>query len=236
LVDYGIRYPDCRRLSHRRSFARRPSYCGALPRGIYRKREQLIQSTVAEGIYLAIVSIATALICGGLICLFVKLRKGIKISGYLAFKPLPSAALLKWLGVVMLLWALSDLTGLALKRDIVPPFMIKAYSTAGNLAVFWLGIALAAPVFEELFFRGFIFAGWSASRLGPVSTIFLTAALWASIHQQYDLYDIAVIGATGVALGAARLKTGSLYMPILMHCLQNVIATTEVWIVARTAG
>jgi len=182
----------------------------------------------SDGFYLAIASLATAVICSGLIFLFVMIRRGITVSDYLGLKLPRALEVLKWLGVAVVLWALCDTASLLLKRDVVPDFMIKAYISAGNLPLFWLGIVVAAPLFEELFFRGFLFAGWSASRLGPISTILLTAVLWASIHQQYDAYDIFVIGLTGVLLGLARFKTGSLYTPILMHCLQNFIATVEV--------
>lgn len=203
------------------------------PGGSVETASKLIQSTVAEGFYLAIVSIATAFVCGGLIFLLAGVRKGISVSDYLGLKSPRSTAIFKWLGVAVALWALCDTSSVLLKRNVVPDFMVKAYLTAGSVPLFWLGIAVAAPVFEELFFIGFIFAGWARSRLRPTGTIFLTAALWAAIHQQYDFYDMTMIGVMGILLGFARLQTGSLYTPILMHCLQNLIATTELWLFAR---
>src|SRR5581483_4537308 len=174
------------------------------PGGSVETASKLIQSTVAEGFYLAIVSIATAFVCGGLIFLLAGVRKGISVSDYLGLKSPRSTAIFKWLGVAVALWALCDTSSVLLKRNVVPDFMVKAYLTAGSVPLFWLGIAVAAPVFEELFFRGFIFAGWARSRLRPTGTIFLTAALWAAIHQQYDFYDMTMIGVMGILLGFTR--------------------------------
>jgi len=41
-------------------------------------------------------------------------------------------------------------------------------------------------LFEELFFRGFLFRGLSSSFMGPVGAVLVTSALWALIHTQYD--------------------------------------------------
>ena len=45
---------------------------------------------------------------------------------------------------------------------------------------------------------------------------------------QYDLYGVATIFVSGLLLGYARLKTGSLYPTLFLHGLMNLIATVEV--------
>ena len=47
------------------------------------------------------------------------------------------------------------------------------------------------PVFEELFFRGFLLEGFRRTFLGTTGAVVLTSLLWAVIHTQYDLYYMA---------------------------------------------
>jgi hypothetical protein len=96
------------------------------------------------------------------------------------------------------------------------------------MALLWVAVALAAPLFEELFFRGFLFRGLCGSALGAAGAIVVTAALWALIHVQYDGYEIASIFAFGLVLGIARHRSGSTWTPIGMHALLNFIAMTQV--------
>ena len=64
--------------------------------------------------------------------------------------------------------------------------------------------------------------------------IVLTALIWAVLHRQYDLFDMANIFAAGLLFGCARLRTNSIYPCLLMHGLMNLIATIEVAMVIRT--
>jgi uncharacterized protein len=81
-----------------------------------------------------------------------------------------------------------------------------------------------APAFEEALFRGFLFAGFSQSRIGVPGTVILTSLLWASLHIQYDLYNIAMIFFLGIGLGIVRAKTNSLWSTFLMHGFWNLVA------------
>ena len=54
------------------------------------------------------------------------------------------------------------------------------------------------------------------------------SALWSLLHIPYDTYDIAVTFILGIVLGIARVKTDSLWSPLLLHSLVNLIVTVEV--------
>lgn len=190
----------------------------------------------SNGLYLSAASIATALVCSGLIFLFAWLRRRITVSDYLGLKRVPAAALWRWILVIVLFAVVYDVSNFLLGQDIVPQVMVEAYVTAGIVSLFWISVVVAAPIFEELFFRGFIFAGLAASRLGPKWTIGLTAIIWGSIHLQYDLYDVSTICVLGIFLGVARVKTGSVYAPMAMHALLNLFATIEVALLTRASG
>jgi hypothetical protein len=91
----------------------------------------------------------------------------------------------------------------------------------------WVAVVVCAPWGEEIFFRGFLFKGWLHTSLGGWGTVVLTSLIWAAIHTHYDLYAITTVFAAGLLLGYARLRTGSLYPPILMHTLMNVVAMVQ---------
>jgi uncharacterized protein len=131
--------------------------------------------------------------------------------------------------VVGVLLALADGLARLAGRDVVSPFQIDSYRAAraaGDLLVLWLAVSVIAPVVEEVTFRGFLYRGW-AGALGPGGAVVATSLLWALLHVQYDAFDIAQIFVLGLALGWIRWRSGSTVLTILLHMLNNVIATIE---------
>jgi membrane protease YdiL (CAAX protease family) len=91
----------------------------------------------------------------------------------------------------------------------------------------WLALIVAAPLFEETFFRGFLFKGFESSFIGPSGAVLATAGLWAVIHAQYNLYEMTIIFCLGLLLGGARRATGTLSVPLALHAVVNLVATIE---------
>lgn len=91
----------------------------------------------------------------------------------------------------------------------------------------YLGVGIGAPLVEEFIFRGMLWRGWRASRLGLPGTLILTSFLWALPHVQYPVVTICYIFVLGLVLGLAREKTGSIWVPVWMHALNNGIATIQ---------
>lgn len=94
-----------------------------------------------------------------------------------------------------------------------------AFSTHPATTV--LAVALAAPVVEELLFRG---AGWNLLHraFGTGWTLALTTLSFALVHgNQYALPGLLAVAATGLALGLVRVRTGSVAACILAHALVN---------------
>jgi membrane protease YdiL (CAAX protease family) len=198
--------------------------------------DEYFRGIESNGLYLSVATIASALACGALILFFAKLRRGMTISEYLRLTPVPAAQLFKWLLIVALFVVASDVTNLILGRQVVPRFMSEVYATAGNLPLLWLALIIAAPLLEELFFRGFLFAGLASSRLGDAWTIGITSFAWGVIHTQYEVIDVFTICALGVILGLARLKTDSVYTPIALHSFTNLVATVETSLLGKTGS
>ncbi len=90
-----------------------------------------------------------------------------------------------------------------------------------------LAIIVLAPVAEEIFFRGFFFAGlrqkWS---LWP--SALLSGAVFGLVHAPTG--PTAAIPLAGLGVGLAWLynKTGSIYPSMLAHFLNNAIAISVV--------
>jgi membrane protease YdiL (CAAX protease family) len=85
------------------------------------------------------------------------------------------------------------------------------------------GIAIGAPLAEELTFRGQIFAALSRSRLGLPGAAVLTSLVWASIHITEPLYAIGLIFVMGLALSLLLIRFGSLWVTFACHAVWNGI-------------
>jgi CAAX protease family protein len=141
------------------------------------------------------------------------------------------AAAALWILVMFLLGY--DALTYVLGRDIVTPFQVDTYrsaQSAGMLPVFWFALVIAAPVAEEIMFRGFLFRGWVTSERMAIPAILIISALFAAIHIQYDWFGILQVFFIGLLLGIVRWRTGSTTLTILMHVLANLWATVETMI------
>jgi len=198
--------------------------------------EAYAKSLSSNGFCLAISVIVSGLICIPLTLLFTKLRKNISIKNYIGFREPLTREWVKWLLILAAFLFLSDAVSLLLHQPIVPPFMVDAYKTASFLPALLFAIIIVAPIFEEIFFRGFLFQGIRYSRLGPIGAIGMTSFFWAIIHLQYDVYGITTLFALGLLLGIARLKTGSIHLLMVMHSVTSLVATIEMVLYIHFTG
>lgn len=190
--------------------------------------ETLFTTLGANGFVLALGISAAMVLCVSLILLFTWLRRGVTVRKYLHLNPVSIQVLARWLGLIFICAVAWDSVALLLGRAVIPEFMLQVYQTAYIMPLLWFALIVAAPLFEELFFRGFLFEGIRHSRFGAAGALVLTSLVWAVIHLQYDVYEIGAIFILGLVLGAARLKTGSIYTAIAMHAFTNLLATIEV--------
>lgn len=186
------------------------------------------QSLESNGLFLALMTCVSAPLVIGLSLLFAKIRKNITIKEYLSLNSIGWRQFVKWTLILLLFIVCSEALTFALGRPIVSDFMLNAYHTVHFTPLLWLGFIIAAPLYEEIFFRGFLFKGIENSRAGPIGAVIITSLAWSSLHVQYDFIIIVCIFAGGLLLGWARLKTNSIYIPIAMHVLQNLLATIVV--------
>lgn len=188
----------------------------------------LAERLEANGLVLAIATLVSAPLCIGLICLFIRLRRNASIRAYLHLTRPRWRTLVFWCGLTVVFVYGIDFLKSLLDRPTVPTFTTDVYGTAYFLPLLYLAIVVAAPLFEEIFFRGFMFQGIQHSRLGAVGAVLIPSIIWAVIHSQYDVYDMAGIFVFGLLLSVAQLITRSLYVAIAMHALNNILALISV--------
>ena len=171
-----------------------------------------------------------------LVLLFARMRPGLAVRDYLNLVPMGVGTLFAWLGLTLIVLALYHLFSMVVKPQDVSGMYLRLYETAGHPALFWLAIVIVAPVFEELFFRGFMFRGLRESRLGDWGAVAITSLLWAVIHFQYDAKLIGFIFALGIFLGVARVRQGSVWLTIALHAAVNLVAGIEILLLGESLG
>jgi uncharacterized protein len=182
----------------------------------------LATSLMTNGQMISIAAILSAAAGLGFIYLFVKIRRGFSFREYLELKPIGGRTILILFAVLLGILGLSTFVG-----QYVPQqnnnFTIDVYKSAGWLPLLWFAIVVCAPVFEESFFRGFLFVSLKDSAIGPIGTIIFTGLLFAGLHAlQYDMYGVAVVFVLGIVFGLVRYLTGSLWSTIILHAIWNM--------------
>ncbi|MEN9239860.1 MAG: type II CAAX endopeptidase family protein [Thermostichales cyanobacterium SZTDM-1c_bins_54] len=88
----------------------------------------------------------------------------------------------------------------------------------GPRLLFWAVVALCAPIFEELLFRGLVLTTWSQNR--PMwQAVVGSGLLFAVAH--LNLADVLPLTMLGIILGTVYSHSRNLLAPILLHSLWN---------------
>lgn len=123
---------------------------------------------------------------------------------------------------VLLVLVAALLSSLVLRPDQNPQRelqeLVRGLSGWGPNLVLFATVALVAPCFEELLFRGFLLP--VLARHQPMAlALALSALLFGAIHLQPA--GLPVLSTLGLAMGLAMRHTGSLRTPILVHGAWN---------------
>jgi membrane protease YdiL (CAAX protease family) len=191
---------------------------------------QVVEEFVSTGWMMAIATWASLPCTVGTMYFFVRLRRRWKFGEYLGWEPVPATKTALWLAAAVTFAVMNDVLCRLSGIEIVSDFQRQITETAGWAPLVWSAVVLAAPLGEEFFFRGLLFRGLQATRLGNVGTMLITSLVWAAIHTQYNFAGVFAIFVFGCLLGTARAVTGSCRLAVWMHLLLNVIATAEVYV------
>ena len=155
---------------------------------------------------------------------------GWRVSDYLALvAPDRGDAIKATVALVVFVMVFDAITYL-IGKDIVTPFQIDLYknaATSNSLLIMWAALVIAAPVGEEIVFRGFLYRGWAQTPRAVLPAIVVISVLWAVIHTQYDWFGVFQIFLIGLLLGWIRWRSGSTLLTIGLHALINAWATVQ---------
>lgn len=189
--------------------------------------EQLGEIVGSSGLVMSIGFIAALPVVVGLSVLFAHLRKGITVRQYLGLSPITLRQAGGWLAALVVFSVVEDIFYTLVGAPIVHPSSIQMYESAVFPPLLIFTIIVCGPIVEECFFRGFLFKGLMHSAIGIAGATIATALIWSLIHTQYEWCGIVMIFVGGLLLGIARIRTGSILTPLLMHCAMNLIASVQ---------
>jgi hypothetical protein len=177
--------------------------------------------------WVLIVVVAAGYGCGcGILVLAIWLSR-LTIGDYLALRiPRLSDVLIGLAGIAVLSVAYSYVARLSGPSS-ASQFLLDLYhgaNVSGGLSILAIALVVLAPVSEEVFVRGFLLRGWTASRLGPIGAVVLTSLVWTALHAGYDALALIDIFFAGLWLGWIRLRSGSTLATMILHASQNAAA------------
>jgi membrane protease YdiL (CAAX protease family) len=136
--------------------------------------------------------------------------------------------LLRWLGITLAAVAAMDGVMWLARGHVAGPPELERYRAAVSPVLPWFATVVVTPLFEEALFRGFLLPPLAATALGRGGAVALAAVIPAMAHAYDDPWRLGSLVVLGCLYGAARLGTGSLAIPFVMHVLANVLAMAAV--------
>jgi membrane protease YdiL (CAAX protease family) len=95
----------------------------------------------------------------------------------------------------------------------------------GTMAMLVAAVAIFAPLFEEIVFRGFLFRNLR-DYLGTTGAVLLSALLFGLAHM--DLQNLIPLTTIGICLALLYEYSGSLLVPILVHAIWNAMTVLRI--------
>lgn len=159
--------------------------------------------------------------------LIIRLRGG-NSRQYLALTPFSFSVGMGLLGLLLIFMIGSQ--ALTYFLDETPlVFVDPLYQSVSSVWLLIFAMVVVAPLYEELVFRGILWSAIaeqfdissSSKYRGAVVASIVTSLIFAVIHVQYGIYEISTIIVLALIFCYARVKSGSLLLPILLHMINN---------------
>jgi len=197
---------------------------GSLPAAQRDDMAALAEHFTSDGLVLSVSTFVGGLVAIGLVVLWSHLRRW-PWREYLALRRCSlRVAVPSFIGLAVILAVSHISLGAAEQQG--TDFMVRVYQSAGFLPLLYLALIVVAPLWEELFFRGFMHRGLVAG-MGAAPAIIICSTFWALMHVQYNMVLIFWIFLIGLFFGAVRERTGSTSLVILLHAIMNLLAVVE---------
>lgn len=98
----------------------------------------------------------------------------------------------------------------------------------------FLSGVIAAPIFEEVIFRGFLFLGLQ-KRIGVGWAALISSVLFGIVHIQYDFWGILGVTAFGLICTWLTWRTQSIKTGIIFHAIGNLLISIDVFLYYQMA-
>lgn len=165
------------------------------------------------------------------------LRYGRPVFSSLGWRRTNVNLLVAGAGGVGLAFALSAFASLVKTPKIPLPFE-QMTNSPFSFALFAIMAAAIAPIFEELFFRGFV-QPLLCRTFGVVAGILVTAALFGALHapEYSDAWQYALtVALAGAAFGWLRERTKSIIPGTVMHGCFNAVSVIALVVSKHAKG
>jgi membrane protease YdiL (CAAX protease family) len=130
------------------------------------------------------------------------------------------ASALKWMGAAIGLYLLF---AFAYSLLIVEPHQKDIAKDFGTIPVQILLIVIAAPISEEVCFRGMLFGGLR-EKLPRLGAAMITGLVFGGLHALTGVSAVPPLIVFGFLLALLYEKTGSIVPGIILHMLNNSVA------------
>ncbi|HPE94592.1 MAG TPA: CPBP family intramembrane metalloprotease [Bacillota bacterium] len=136
---------------------------------------------------------------------------------------------------------LAIFAGMSAMLSVIFIFDITGYEKINTLsfdnapgAIMLATALIAAPIAEELIFRGFVFSKMRDKGISFVFTVIFTSVIFGMIHG--NPVQILYAGAFGLLLGLFRAKYDNLWLCMLMHCCANFAGSFPIAALGKAAS
>ena len=104
--------------------------------------------------------------------------------------------------------------------DLIPDLIAPQGFVWVHFIATLLVAGIIAPIAEELIFRGVIYS-WLRSHLNMPLAILCSSAMFGLVHAGYPYPLMVLVGVMGAVFAWSFERTGSLWVPIVLHSAQN---------------
>lgn len=109
--------------------------------------------------------------------------------------------------------------------------VMQGGTSVGDLVMNILIIGVLAGLGEELFFRGTFLRLMTTGRINPHIAVWTVAVVFSAVHLQF--YGFVPRTLLGAYFGYLVVWTRCLWIPVIIHALNNIIYVSSEWIAAR---
>jgi membrane protease YdiL (CAAX protease family) len=189
------------------------------------------QAFFLDGDFISVSYLMTSLCLTPIVFLWARKRKLTTASAYLGLNKLPDKKTFINFNLALITYFIFSYVAIDLLAIETPQMMIDVYNTTDYVILLLITVVIAAPIFEEIVFRGFIFKGLKHSPLRATGAIVITSILFTLIHGgQYEIAVLGILFPLAVILGLARHRSGGILLPIYLHFANNLYSSVEMYL------